>query len=420
VTKLERDAQAIFKAALAAADPEAATFKTLKRLKIPFASFDRIFLVAVGKAAVGMAAAVENFLAQRLTGGIALTKYGHSNGNLRKIKILEAAHPVPDGAGFEASQQIEQLLRSLNALDLLITAISGGASALLSAPVPGISLTDKQRTTDLLLRAGADIFELNAVRKHLSRLKGGQMAALAYPATVISLILSDVIGDPIDVIGSGPTAPDISTFRDALDVLAKHNLTERVPATVRHHLESGDGETPKPSDSIFENVRNVICASNRQALAVAASQARTLGYKSLILSSVMQGEAREVARVHAAILRDASPNSCILSGGETTVNVRGKGKGGRNQEFALALALDIAGLPNVAALCAGTDGTDGPTDAAGAFVTGQTIANATKLGLNARAYLVENNAYEFFRSAGGLLITGPTGTNVMDINILLA
>jgi hydroxypyruvate reductase len=339
---------------------------------------------------------------------------------LRKTRVLEAAHPVPDTAGFEASQEIEQLVRSLNSRDLLLTAISGGASALLSAPVPGITLQDKQRTTELLLRAGADIFELNAVRKHLSRLKGGQMAALAYPATVVSLILSDVIGDPIDVIGSGLTAPDTSTFQDARDVLAKYDLGRRVPASVRRRLEAGTGETPKPSDPVFTNVRNIVTASNRQALAAAAARAQLLGYKPLILSSVMQGEAREVARVHAAILRDAAPNSCILSGGETTVTVKGTGKGGRNQEFALALALDIAGLPQVAALCAGTDGTDGPTDAAGAFITGETIGKARKAGLDAREFLEENNAYEFFHVLGALLVTGPTGTNVMDINIMLS
>ena len=420
LSKLERHAFAIFKAALAAVDPKAATARSLKQLKLPLENFDRIFLVSVGKAAVGMALAAEKFLGKRLTAGIALTKYGHSTGGLpRRTRVVEAAHPVPDAAGFEASQEIEQLLRSLNSRDLLLTAISGGASALLSAPVAGVSLEDKQRATDLLLRAGADIFELNAVRKHLSRLKGGQMAALAYPATVVSLVLSDVIGDPIDVIGSGPTAPDSSTFQDACDVLAKYDLARRVPASVIRRLEAGVGETPKPADPVFKNVRNIVTASNRQALAAAAARAELLGYKPLILSSVMQGEAREVARVHAAILRDAAPGSCILSGGETTVTVKGKGKGGRNQEFALALALDVDGVANVAALCAGTDGTDGPTDAAGAFVTGGTIARARKAGLHAREFLDENNAYEFFRAVGGLLVTGPTGTNVMDINVML-
>lgn len=412
---MKRDALAIFRAALAAADPFASTLHSLERLKLDPASFERVVLVAVGKAAVGMSLAVERYCGKNLTSGIALTKYGHAKRKLRIAKIIEAAHPVPDAAGVAASQEIEDLLRSLNARDLLITAISGGASALLSAPAPGISLADKQRTTNLLLRAGADIFELNAVRKHLSRLKGGQMAKLAYPAKVVSLLLSDVIGDPIDVIGSGPTAPDASTCEDARHVLAKYHLAERVPASVRRRLISVSSETPKPNDPLFRNVRNIVTASNRQALNAAAEKARSLGYKTFILSSRMQGEAREVARAHAAILRDAPPNSCLLSGGETIVTVKGKGKGGRNQEFALALALDIAGVKNIAALCAGTDGTDGPTDAAGAFVTGQTISNA----VIARRHLADNNSYEFLAARNALLKTGPTGTNVMDINILL-
>jgi len=412
---MKRDALAIFQAALAAADPEISTFETLNRLKLSLEKFERVYLVAIGKAAVGMAAAVEKFAGKRLTAGMVLTKYGHTNRKLRRAKIREAAHPVPDAAGLAASEEMEQLLRTLNARDLLITAISGGSSALLSAPAAGITLEDKQLTTDLLLKSGADISELNAVRKHLSRLKGGQMAALAYPATVIGLLLSDVIGDTIDVIGSGPTAPDSSTFQDARNVLAKYNLIDIVPSSVRVRLETSSEETPKPSDPLFKNVRNVITASNHQALTAAAAKARALGYRPLILSSRIQGEAKEVARVHAAILRDAPPNSCILSGGETTVTVRGKGRGGRNQELALALAIDIAGVPNVAALCAGTDGSDGPTDAAGAFVTGQTILDLAE----ARQYLAANNSYEFFDPLKALIKTGPTGTNVMDINILL-
>ncbi len=417
--KLERDARQIFGAALAAVEPEAATLKCLKKLKLNLGGFDRVFLVSVGKAALGMAAAVEKYAGRRLSGGIALTKTGHTDRTLKVCAVLEAAHPVPDVAGLAASQQIEALLRELNARDLLITAVSGGASALLSAPIAGVSLKDKQRTTDLLLRAGANIFELNTVRKHISRLKGGQMAALAYPATVVSLLLSDVVGDLVDVIGSGPTAPDPSTFADARAVLAKFGLVERVPPPVREYLELAEHETPKPSDPIFQNVRNIVVAGNRLALEAAAQQAKVLGYKPLVLSSCIQGEAREVARVHASILRDAAPGLCILSGGETTVTVKGKGKGGRNQELALALAIDISGLKNVAALCAGTDGTDGPTDAAGAFASGLTMAKAVNLGMDARRYLRENNAYEFFEKLDSLLKTGPTGTNVMDINVML-
>ena len=282
-----------------------------------------------------------------------------------------------------------------------------------------------------MLRAGADIFELNAVRKHLSALKGGQLAALAYPATVVSLLLSDVIGDPLNVIGSGPTAPDSSTFEEALRVLAKYELSKRVPAAVFARLEQGaEGrlpETPKPGDAIFSNVTNFVIGSNRLALDAAAQAARSLGYRTLILSSTMQGETREVARVHAEILREIvslgrplKRPACLLSGGETTVTVRGKGKGGRNQEFALAAAISLRGMSDVVVLSAGTDGTDGPTDAAGAIADSGTVARAAKLGLSSADHLANNDAYPFFEALGDLVKTGSTGTNVMDLHILLA
>ena len=444
-SKLRRDAAAIFKAGLDAADAGKAvrahlsiTARELKsgRVRLPLKAFDRIFLLAVGKAAAQMATEVESIVTKgpgkrRLSGGLAVTKHGHAPAAPRYIEIIEAGHPIPDEAGLKASGMVRDLLRELNARDLLIVALSGGASALLSAPAEPVTLTAKQKTTDLLLRAGADIFELNAVRKHLSLLKGGQLAALAYPATVVSLLLSDVIGDPIDVIGSGPTAPDLSTFADAIGALNKYDLLGRVPAAVRNVLQRGANgelaETPKPGDPLFENVHNVVVGSNSLALAATARKAKLLGYRPLVLSSSMEGETREVARVHASILREAvtsgssvRPPACILSGGETTVTVRGKGKGGRNQEFALAVAFAIDGLANVVALSAGTDGTDGPTDAAGAIVTGETVGRAKELGLDPFDHLVRNDAYPFFDALGDLLKTGPTGTNVMDINVLLA
>jgi hydroxypyruvate reductase len=440
-SKLRRDAVAIFKAGLDAADAGKAihahfslTERELKagKVRLPLKAFDRIFLLAVGKAAPQMCREVERILGKRLlSGGLGLTKHGHAKAGPRLIEITEAGHPIPDEAGAKASEAARELLRGLNARDLLIVALSGGASALLSAPAEPVTLAAKQKTTDLLLRAGADIFELNAVRKHLSFLKGGQLAALAHPATIVSLLLSDVIGDPIDVIGSGPTAPDLSTFADAVAVLNKFGLLERVPASVRDMLQRGVNgelpETPKPGDPLFQNVHNIVVGSNSLALAATARKAKLLGYKPLVLSSTIEGETREVARVHASILREvvtsgqpARPPLCILSGGETTVTVRGKGKGGRNQEFALATAAAIAGLPNVAALSVGTDGTDGPTDAAGAIATGETVARANALGLNPSDHLLRKDAYPFFDALGDLLKTGPTGTNVMDINILLA
>jgi hydroxypyruvate reductase len=286
-----------------------------------------------------------------------------------------------------------------------------------------VSLSAKQQTTDLLLRAGADIYELNAVRKHLSMLKGGNLAVRAQPAQVLSLILSDVVGDPLDVIGSGLTAPDTSTFVQALSVLEKRGVLDRVPIEVKQHLERAPVETPKE----LKNVENLVVGNSRQALEAAADEAKRRGYQPMILSSRIQGEAREAARLHADILWEAitsghpiHPPACILSGGETTVTVRGKGKGGRNQEFALAAALALDGAADVAFLCGGTDGTDGPTDAAGAIINGETLARAATLGLDAAHYLEHNNSYMFFDALGDLVKTGPTGTNVMDVNVMLA
>lgn len=439
-SRLRRDALAIFRAALAAADARVAVQNhfairgnVLKvgDVRLPLANYDRIFLIAVGKAASEMAAPIAKITADRLSGGIVLTKSGHARSAVRNVEVREAGHPIPDAAGFKASREITELLRDLNARDLLLVAVSGGASALLVSPAAAITLGAKQRTTDLLLRAGANIFELNTVRKHLSTLKGGRLAALAYPATVVSLLLSDVIGDRLDVIGSGPTAPDTSTFEDAIGVLAKFDLLNRVPPAVRERLEAGVRgeipETPKPNDPVFDNVHNVVIGSNRLALEAAAREAKARGYRCLILSSMLQGETREIARAQAQILREViasgnpiPPPACLLAGGETTVTVRGRGRGGRNQEFALAAATEIDGTPNAVLLSAGTDGTDGPTDAAGAIATGNTLVRAQRLGLDAADHLARNDSYPFFDALGDLIRTGPTGTNVMDIQVLLA
>jgi glycerate 2-kinase len=438
--RLRQHAIEIFRAALAAADAGNAVRRHLSvqagsikagGLRLPLKNVDRVFLIAAGKAAVQMAATVEEIIGTRLTHGIAVTKHGHATSTLRRVEIIEARHPIPDQAGVRASTAIRALLRELNARDLVLVAISGGASALLSAPAKPITLHAKQKTTDLLLRAGATIHELNAVRKHISTLKGGRLASLAYPATVVSLILSDVIGDRLDVIGSGPTAPDTSTFADAMGVLKKFGLLTTVPPGVRERLEQGTRgeieETPKPGDPLLKQVHNIVIGSNRLALEAAAQEAKTRGFHPLILSSAIDGETREVARTHAQILREVALSghpvrspACILSGGETTVAIQGKGKGGRNQEFALAAAFEIEGLPNLAVLSAGTDGTDGPTDAAGAIATGDTTRRARQRGLDPKKHLAENDSYPFFDALGSLLKTGPTGTNVMDIHVLLS
>jgi len=387
-------------------------------------------LVAVGKAAPQMAEAVEHIAGGRFTRGLVVTKHGHAATYRGRCEVIEAGHPVPDAEGMRAGQAVISLLDELTAKDLLIVAVSGGASALLCAPSEGITLAAKQQTTDLLLRAGADIHELNCVRKHLSRLKGGNLAARAYPARVLSLLLSDVVGDALDVIGSGLTAPDPSTFSQAIRILENRAVLPHIAREVRERLEKGASgeipETPKPGDGVFENVSNVIVGSNRQALEAAAEEAKRRGYRPLILSSRIQGEAREAARLHSDILWEVvtsghplHPPACILSGGETTVTVRGEGKGGRNQEFALAAALALQGATNVLLLSAGTDGGDGPTDAAGAMANGETVARAAERGVDAASYLARNDSYAFFDALGDLLKTGPTGTNVMDVNIML-
>ena len=433
--RLRRDALAILKAALRAADAGEAVRSHLRlsdsqlragAVRIRLNQFDRIHLIAVGKAAVSMAAAIQKILGARLTGGIVVTKHGHVTAQLKRLEVFESSHPIPDKTGEEAALRVEHLARELNARDLVVVAVSGGASALLPAPLPPITLAIKQNTTDELLRAGADIFELNAVRKHLSALKGGRFAALAYPATIVGLLLSDVIGDPPDVIGSGLTAPDVSTREDALRILDKYEQRCKIPAQVRRAVEQGP-ETPKPGDAIFDHVHNVIVGSNRLALVAAANEAKARGYRTLVLSSTMQGETREIARAHAQILREViasgnpvRPPACLLAGGETAVTVRGAGKGGRNQEFALAAAIEIEGSPNCLVLSAGTDGTDGPTDAAGALASGDTMRRARLTGLDAAKSLAANDSYRFFDALGDLIRTGPTGTNVMDIHLLLA
>lgn len=431
-------ALAIFRAALGAADPRRAVHNHLRldgdvliagRIRYPLRRFRHIFVAGAGKASAPMALALEDLLGKRITAGSIDTKYGHGV-KLRRIQVVECAHPVPDSNGVKGTRRLMEIARAAGRDDLLICPISGGASALTPAPAPPVTLADKQRTTELLLRSGADIHEINTVRKHLSEFKGGQLARMAAPATVLSLILSDVIGDDLDVIGSGPAVPDRSTFADAIAVLERRGIWKQLPARARARLEQGCAgdipETPKPGDPAFRKVHNIVVGSNRIAISAAAEKAKSLGYRPLILSSVIEGESREVAGVHAAIAKEIlasshplRPPACVISGGETTVTLRGRGKGGRNQEFVLAAAAAIDGLEDVAVLSGGTDGTDGPTDAAGAFATGETIGRARALGLDWREFLNRNDSYRFFEPLGDLIKTGPTRTNVMDVRILL-
>jgi glycerate 2-kinase len=392
---------------------------------------NRLLVIGFGKAACQMAKAVEDNMAPLIRDGIVVTKYGHCPSGYQsgKIRIFEAGHPMPDENGLHGTEAIIGLLRNADENTLVVCLISGGGSALLAAPYGEISLSEKQKVTELLLRAGADIRELNTVRKHISRVKGGRLAAIASPAHIFSLILSDVIGDRLDVIASGPTAPDTTTYNDAAEILKKYGLMGDVPESVSNVLMKGaDGllpETPKENDTLFQKVRNVIIGSNGKALEAAKIKSEYLGFTSEVISSEIAGEAREVGRwlARKALEIQAGGHggkpACIISGGETTVTVKGDGTGGRNMELALAFALEIEGARGITLLSAGTDGTDGPTDAAGAVVDGQTIEKARGRGLDARRYLKNNDSYNFFREIDCLFMTGPTGTNVMDVQVLV-
>jgi glycerate 2-kinase len=420
---LRRHALAIFRSALAAADPAAAVEHYLRNRD--FSRFRHVYVIGTGKAGASMARAVERVLGKRITAGLINVKYGHT-ARLRHIELNECGHPVPDERGVEGSGRIARIAAGAGKDDLVLCLISGGGSALLPFPAPPITLEEKQSVTRLMLACGANIHEINTVRKHISRIKGGQLARLAAPAAVEALLLSDVVGDDLDVIGSGPTAPDASTFQDAAGILEKYYIFEKVPAAVRERIEQGMRgeipETPKPEDPIFRRVRNTVVGSNRLALDAAARKARELGFRTLVLASEIQGETRDVARMHAAIAREVvlaghpvKPPACIITGGETTVTIKGSGLGGRNQEFALAAAIDIAGLSNVVVFSAGTDGSDGPTDAAGAMADGDTLDR----GPDARRFLADNDSYHYFQPQGDLVITGPTNTNVMDVRLIL-
>jgi len=428
-------------AALDAVEPARAVARFLARdgdvlrageARLPLASRASVRLVAAGKAATAMTESAAPVLGERLERGVLVTKRGHLGGRSipPAVRRLEAGHPVPDEAGRAGVAAVEGLLSDLREGDVVLALLSGGASALLADPAEPLSLEDLGETTRLLLRSGATIGELNAVRKHLSRLKGGQLARLAAPASVVALILSDVVGDPLDVIASGPTAPDPTTFADAWSVVARRGLAGALPEAVGNRLRDGlEGrvpETPKPGDPLFGRVHNVVVGSNRLAALAAVEEARSLGYGALLLSTFVEGEAREVARVVAALGRGvlahgdplAAP-ACLVLGGETTVTVRGSGHGGRNQELALAAALALEGVDGVSVMALATDGSDGPTDSSGAVVDGATAGAIRAAGLDPAAALAANDAYPALSAAGAQLRTGPTGTNVNDLTVVL-
>jgi glycerate 2-kinase len=440
---IRSDAKEIFTRCLTAVDP----YKAVKRFvhvqdnklmvgmekgpgtELDLSEFHRIALVGAGKATAPMAAAIEALFGERIRKGLINVKYGFTK-ELAFTEITEAGHPVPDENGVKGTGKILDFLQRAGEKDLIFSLISGGGSALLPFPDGSITLSDKQEITRKLLACGASIDEINAVRKHMSSSKGGQMARAAFPATVINLMLSDVVGDKMDVIASGPFVPDTTTFKDVWKIFKKYNF-KNIPPAIHEHMKAGLGghisETPKDNDKIFDRVFNFIVGSNILALEAASATAKTLGYEALILSSMVEGETREVARVHSAMAKEIVKTgrpipapACIISGGETTVTIRGDGLGGRNQEFCLAACLDLMELPPpVVILSGGTDGNDGPTDAAGALVDPFTVTRGKDLGMEAAEFLNRNDAYHFFEKTQDLLITGPTNTNVMDVRLVL-
>lgn len=429
---------AVIEAALAAVDPFAAVRACLREDETGFWAgdrfyaydeYDRILVIGAGKAAAPMAQAVESVLGDRLRDGCVVVKYGHE-APTRRVRVLQAGHPVPDAAGLAAGAAILDLARQAGERDLVICLLSGGGSALLEALPPGIGVADLQRTTDLLLASGATIHEINTLRKHLSLLKGGRLAAVVAPATLLTLVLSDVVGSPLDVIASGPTVADTSTWADAWAVVERYDLADRLPAAVRRYLEAGLAgavpETPKPGDPLFARNRVCVVGDNAVAAAAAATAAERQGYRSLILTTFLEGEAREVARVAVALAREVQtharpvpPPACLILGGETTVTLGLQpGRGGRNQELALAGAVALAGTRGITLVALATDGTDGPTDAAGGVVDGETLARGAALGLDAYDHLRRHDAYPYLEAVGALLKTGPTRTNVNDLLFL--
>lgn len=393
--------------------------------------FKRIFVVGGGKASGYMAEAIEEILGDRISGGVIVIPYGTSGRFKTKIvKLHEASHPIPDQNSVNGARKIIEVAEEAEESDLIICLISGGGSSLMAYPRDEISLEDKRKVTEILLKSGATINEINAVRKHLSKFKGGQLARSTYPATLISLLLSDVVGDPLDVIASGPTVPDSTTFKDAINILKKYNVWDAVPESIRKTLIRGEmgliPETPKSGEQCFERAHNFVIGNNRIACLSAMSELERLGLNTLLLTSYMEGEARNIgiflSAIAKEILNSGNPikrPAGIVVGGESTVTVTGKGIGGRNQEIALSSAIRIEGLEGVVIASSSTDGVDGPTDAAGAIVDGNTIARSKAMGLNAEEYLRNNDSYSFFKRLGDLIYTGPTGTNVNDVSILV-
>ncbi len=437
-TLLRDNVHDIFVSAIKSADPYEGILRyvsiqsdavVINGLTYPFELYDNLYIVGGGKASARMGQAIEHILGQHITSGWVNTKDDHAV-SLEYITVHECSHPVPDERGVEGTKKIIEILESANERSLVICLLSGGGSALMPAPAGDIKLSEKQEVTRILLGAGADIGEINTIRKHLSSLKGGGMARIAAPARLHVLILSDVVGDRLDTIASGPAVADSSTFSDCIEICNKYGIFDSLPASVKKRFVDGaDGkipETAKKNDSFLNNTMNTLIGNNRMSVDAARTAAEKLGFRTSVLSTMFTGEASELGTFFGAIASEIqssgnplAPPACIIGGGETTVTIRGGGKGGRNQEMALSAARAIDGMDNMVFLSGGTDGTDGPTDAAGGIVDGTTVARGKKKGLDLELYMKNNDSYHFLKNTDDLLVTGPTGTNVMDIQVLL-
>ncbi|MEM0171653.1 MAG: glycerate kinase, partial [Thermoproteota archaeon] len=420
-----RDALEILEEGLKAADPKSSVKEALNNLRDEINRARRIFIIGFGKASVSMAESCEEELKDKIHDGAVITPRGVKEKNLRKIKVFEGTHPIPSEINVDSTKKLISICSNLTSDDLVICLISGGGSSLFTFPADGISLEEKKLATDVLLKSGADIKEINAIRKHISKVKGGQLLNFLKPAKVISLILSDVVGDSVEYIASGPTSPDSSTFKDAYNVIKKYNLMSKLPKSVVERIEKGlrgeITETLKPENKIFNNVKNVVVSNNMKSLVSMKNRAISLGYNSMILTSYAQGESREVGKFLCAIMKQISSYdtpikkpACLILGGETTVTVKGKGKGGRNQELVLSVVLNSKGIKNFVFASVGSDGIDGCTDAAGAIADNFLLEEAAKINLEPEEFLENNDSYNFFKQTGNLIFTGPTGTNVND------
>jgi glycerate-2-kinase len=435
--RFKRILKALIQSSLVAADSGNPMKQTIIRkddqlcvntFRYDLSKYQRVVCVGAGKASGRMAGTLEQILGEHLEGGMVIVKDGYGVPT-QIVRLVEASHPLPDARGVRATKQILKIVKTLTKQDLLIVLLSGGASSLLCAPTLGLTLSDKRRTTNMLLRCGATIHELNTVRKHLSAVKGGQLAQ-ATSAKILTLIMSDVLGDDLATIGSGPTVPDPTTFQEAKNILKHYHIWNRIPERVRNHLDQAIRghipETWKNRTRHSSRSRSMILASNQTAVDGAAKEAKRLGLRPYILEAPLKGEAKDLGKILGAMAKDirdfgnpVRPPACLIAGGEPTVTVTGKGKGGRAQECALAAAQELAGLPNVVVAGFGTDGTDGPTEVAGAMVDGKTVQRAKKKGVSIENMLKEHDSYTFFNQVGGHIITGPTRTNVNDIYLML-